>query len=124
MPLGGVGGGLVELRAMGEPLKHGDESELPPRALQKSGCDCQMSVNLVVLEFVGGPARFCNEAANGEFEIDTFWQVFHTCEQKLFEASFDCVEFGETVELHRSGRFLGTEFTRNSSDENGSHLCQ
>lgn len=121
IPLGGLAD-LVALRVTGDPLKQGEESpDDPPRAVQKSGCDCQMSVNLVAVEFVGVVARPCNEAAKGELKMDTFWQVDHTCEQKLFEA--DCVEFGDTVELHSTGRFRRTEATLNSSDENGSHLC-
>lgn len=69
-------------------------------------------------EVVGTPAWPCNEAAKGECRIEMFWQVFHACEQKLREDWMDCVEFGETVELQRTGTCRGRESTRKSSAEN------
>lgn len=118
MPLGGGGVGVL-FSVTGAPSKHGDPpSDAPPRASQKSDCDCQRSVSLVEFEFVGAPARPCNEAAKGEFRIETLLQVVQTCEQKLLVACLDCVEFGDIVELHSTGTSRGPESTLKSSAEN------
>ena len=100
-------GGLyfsVWFSTTGPPSKHtAPASEAPPNSSQKALFECHISVSLVELN--GKPTPSCN--AKGEFNIDTFLHSSQTFEQKSTSASWDWVEFTETVELQRTGTFLG-----------------
>lgn len=94
--------------------------EDPSAMVQKSVLEGQMSVSLLVV-LVSGGAWPCKDGENGEFFMDTFWQVSHTVSQKLLVAWLLCDEFDETVELQSTGTWRGLVVVVNSSAENGSH---
>jgi hypothetical protein len=69
IPLGSVSVLRVVFKVIGSPLKHTDScTEDPPKAVQKSDFDCQISVNLVVRLV----AWVCMEAAKGELTMEVF----------------------------------------------------
>lgn len=124
MPFGG-GSASALLRETGSPLKQTEfSSEAPPNALQKSDFDCQRSVNLERVAFLGTSALLCSAGANGEFEMDTSWQDSHTVEQKLSFVRFDEDDTAiPAVELQSIGTDRRSESTLNSFAENGSQVC-
>lgn len=96
------------------PLKHRELSlGEPPKALQKSVSDCQISMSRE--EDTGSPA-------NGEFSMETLLQESQTRLQK-FGLEFDAnEEVDELLELHSVGTVPTLGPVSNNWAENGSHL--